>query len=41
MSTSQHKRMAWIPAYGYSPILNNITDEARRHGNHEPLYIRD
>jgi acetylornithine deacetylase/succinyl-diaminopimelate desuccinylase-like protein len=41
MTTSQHFRKAGIPAYGYSPILMNITDEARRHGNDERLFLRD
>ena len=36
-----HFRKAGIPAYGYSPILMNITDEARRHGNDERVFLRD
>ena len=30
-----------FPTYGYSPILMNITDEARRHGNDERVFLKD
>ena len=41
MTTSVLFRRAGIPAYGYSPILMNITDEVRRHGNDERVFLRD
>jgi len=41
MTTSVIFRRAGIPAYGYSPILMNITDEVRRHGNDERVFLRD
>jgi acetylornithine deacetylase/succinyl-diaminopimelate desuccinylase-like protein len=41
MTTSVFFRRAGIPAYGYSPILMNITDEVRRHGNDERVFLRD
>ncbi|MDQ2971260.1 MAG: M20/M25/M40 family metallo-hydrolase, partial [Acidobacteriota bacterium] len=41
MTTSMFFRRAGIPAYGYSPILMNITDEVRRHGNDERVFLRD
>ena len=40
-TTSVYFRSRGIPAYGYSPILMNITDEARRHGNDERVFLRD
>ncbi len=40
-TTSTLFRQRGFAAYGYSPIPMNITDEARRHGNDERIYLRD
>ena len=40
-TTSILLRERGIPTYGYSPILMNITDSARRHGNDERVFLRD
>ena len=40
-TTSTLLREKGIPTYGYSPIVMNITDTARRHGNDERVYLRD
>lgn len=41
ITTSVHFRRRGIPAYGYAPILMNIADSARRHGNDERVFLRD
>ena len=40
-TTSNFFRQRGYPAYGYSPIPFNITDEVRRHGNDERIFLRD
>ena len=40
-TTCLYFRNRGIPAYGYSPILMNITDEVRRHSNDERVFLRD
>ena len=40
-TTSILLRERGIPTYGYQPIVMNITDAARRHGNDERVFLRD
>jgi acetylornithine deacetylase/succinyl-diaminopimelate desuccinylase-like protein len=40
-TTSIYFRARGYPTYGYSPIPFNITDEVRRHGNDERIFLRD
>jgi acetylornithine deacetylase/succinyl-diaminopimelate desuccinylase-like protein len=40
-TTSILLRQRGIPTYGYQPIVMNITDTARRHGNDERVFLRD
>ena len=40
-TTSVLLRDRGIPTYGYQPIVMNITDSARRHGNDERVFLRD
>ena len=40
-TTSTLLRQQGIPTYGFQPIVMNITDTARRHGNDERIYLRD
>jgi acetylornithine deacetylase/succinyl-diaminopimelate desuccinylase-like protein len=40
-TTSQWFRNRGFATYGYTPILMNITDEARRHFNDERVFLRD
>jgi acetylornithine deacetylase/succinyl-diaminopimelate desuccinylase-like protein len=40
-TTSILLREKGIPTYGYQPIVMNITDTARRHGNDERVFLRD
>ena len=40
-TTSTLLRQRGIPTYGYQPIVMNITDAARRHGNDERVFLRD
>ena len=40
-TTSTLLRQKGIPTYGFQPIVTNITDTARRHGNDERIYLRD
>jgi acetylornithine deacetylase/succinyl-diaminopimelate desuccinylase-like protein len=40
-TTSTLLRQRGIPTYGYQPIVMNITDSARRHGNDERVFLRD
>ena len=40
-TTSTLLRQRGIPTYGYQPIVMNITDTARRHGNDERVFLRD
>ncbi|MEO8430179.1 MAG: M20/M25/M40 family metallo-hydrolase [Acidobacteriota bacterium] len=40
-TTSSSFRARGYPAYGFSPIPYNITDEVRRHGNDERVFLRD
>ena len=40
-TTSIYFRRRGIPAYGYTPIPENITDASRRHGNDERIFLRD
>ncbi len=40
-TTSIYFRQKGIPAYGYAPMPFNITDEVRRHGNDERVFLRD
>ncbi len=40
-TTSILLRERGIPTYGYQPIVMNITDTARRHGNDERVFLRD
>jgi acetylornithine deacetylase/succinyl-diaminopimelate desuccinylase-like protein len=40
-TTSILLRERGIPTYGYLPIVMNITDSARRHGNDERVFLRD
>jgi acetylornithine deacetylase/succinyl-diaminopimelate desuccinylase-like protein len=40
-TTSILLRERGIPTYGYQPIVMNITDTARRHGNDERIFLRD
>jgi len=40
-TTSTLLRQKGIPTYGYQPIVMNITDTARRHGNDERVFLRD
>ncbi len=37
-TTSTLLRQKGIPTYGFQPIVTNITDTARRHGNDERIY---
>jgi acetylornithine deacetylase/succinyl-diaminopimelate desuccinylase-like protein len=41
VTTSIYFRQRGFPAYGYSPIPMNITDQARRHSNDERVFLRD
>jgi acetylornithine deacetylase/succinyl-diaminopimelate desuccinylase-like protein len=40
-TTSTLLRQRGFPTYGYQPIVTNITDTAKRHGNDERIYLRD
>jgi len=40
-TTSNYFRQRGIPAYGFAPILMNVFDSARRHGNDERVFLRD
>ena len=40
-TTSILLRERGIPTYGFQPIVMNITDTARRHGNDERVFLRD
>lgn len=40
-TTSTLLRQKGFPTYGYQPIVTNITDTARRHGNDERIFLRD
>jgi acetylornithine deacetylase/succinyl-diaminopimelate desuccinylase-like protein len=40
-TTSVLLRSRGIPTYGYQPVVMNITDSARRHGNDERVFLRD